>query len=318
MKVAYFEKYGSPDVVSISEAPKPKIKNNEILVKVVAAPVTAGDARIRGARFPKGFALPARLAFGVTKPRKKVLGMCFSGVVELVGPQVSNFKVGDDICGMTGIKMGTHAEYVVVKSTGSVAKKPKNISHEDASGLLFGGTAALFFLRDKAKVTNGDTVLINGASGAVGTNAVQIAKYLGGEVTAVTSSQNTKLVSSLGAKYIVDYTHEDILKSTNKYDVVLDAVGNISIKPGLKLLKLGGRLLLMVASLGQIVASSSKKQVLTGTATEKKEDIELLLKLLEKGDISVVIDKVYKFSDIAEAHRRVDSGNKTGNVIIKI
>jgi len=318
MKTAYYEKYGPPNVVIIKDAPKPTPKKDEILVKVVSAPITVGDTRIRGARFPKGFSVLARLALGVFGPRKKVLGICFSGVVESVGPEVANFKAGDEICGMTGIRMGTHAEYVVVKNTGSIAKKPKSVSHEDTAGMLFGGTSALFFLRNKAKVTKGETVLINGASGAVGTNAVQIAKFLGAEVTAVTSTQNIQLVTSLGAQNVIDYTKESVLRSTNTFDVVLDAVGNISIKSGLKLLKQNGRLVLMVASFGQILASGSKKQVITGTATEKKEDIKFLLSLLEKGQLEAVIDKIYPFSEIVDAHKHVDSGNKTGNVIVRM
>lgn len=318
MKAAYYTAYGPPDVVSIHDIPKPQPKNNELLVKVMATAVTAADARIRAARFPKGFGVLARMAFGLSKPRVHVLGSCFSGTVEAVGKSVSAFQVGDEVCGMTGIGMGAHAEYLTISADKPIVKKPRTISHEDAAGILFGGTAALYFIRDRAKVQQGDTVLINGASGAVGTNAIQLANYFGGTVTGVTSGDNTELVTTLGAEHIIDYQKESFLDDQQTYDVILDAVGNVSIKRGVRLLSDKGRLVLMVASLGQILASTMRPNVLTGTAPEKKQDVEFLLSLLAEGKLRVVIDKVYALEDIADAYAHVDSGHKKGNCIIQI
>lgn len=318
MKAAYYKQYGPPDTVTVIEAPKPKITKNQVLVRIENTAVTAADARIRAAQFPKGFGFLARLAFGVRKPRNHVLGSCFSGVVEAVGGNVKNLKPGDEVCGMSGIKMGAHAQYIAIDAMKSVALKPKSISHQDAAGILFGGTAALYFLRDQAKVVKNETVLVNGASGAVGTNAVQLAKYFGASVTGVTSGENAELVTSLGAKQIIDYTKENVIESANRYDVVLDAVGNINIKNGIRIINSSGRLILMVASLAEILQSSLYSRVKTGTATEKRGDIEFLLQLMEQGKLKTVIDKVYSLDDIALAHAHVSGGNKKGNVIIKV
>lgn len=318
MKAAVCSHYGPADVVTVQDVPRPQPKANEVLVKVYSTAVTAADSRIRAARFPKGFTVFARLAFGVAKPRQKVLGSCFSGVVEAVGPKATEFAIGEEVCGMTGIKMGAHAEYIVVRCDKAIVKKPARISHDDAAAMMFGGTAALFFLRDKAKVAGGNKVLINGASGAVGTNAVQIAKYLGGEVTAVTSADNEELVRSIGADRVIDYTKTQLVGLEDKFDVILDAVGNIDIKSGVSLLNSDGRLALMVASLSQMFASARYKQVVTGTAAERKEDIAFLLGLMEERKLMAVIDSAYSLDDIAQAHARADGGNKKGNIVIKV
>ncbi len=316
MKAVIANGYGSPEVLCTKEVAKPKIKDNEILILVKTVAVTSADSRIRGARFPKGFGFFARLFFGVFKPRIKILGSTYSGIVQEVGVNISQFKVGDEVCGMTGVKMGTYAEYIKVSKFKSIVAKPKNISHEDAVGLLFGGTAALYFVRDKLAVNKNESVLINGASGAVGTNAIQLAKYYGAKVTAVTSSDNINLVTKLEADQTIDYTHQNLDTLSQKFDVVLDTVGNISPKTAKKLLNEKGRAGLMVAGLGETL--SSHGQIKTGTATEKGEDIEFLLSLVHQGKLEVVIDKIYKFQDIVSAHHHVDSGKKIGNVIVRI
>ncbi|HEY1085594.1 MAG TPA: NAD(P)-dependent alcohol dehydrogenase [Candidatus Saccharimonadales bacterium] len=318
MKAALYKEYGSADVVSAMNVVKPKPGDNDVLIKVKYTAVTAADARIRGAIFPKGFGFLARLAFGIGKPRNQILGSCFSGVIEAVGKDVDVFKSGDEVCGMSGIKMGAHAEYIVVNARKSLAIKPQNVTHKDAAGMLFGGTAALYFLRDQARVKQGESVLVNGASGAVGTNAVQIARHLGASVTGVTSGDSADLVKLLGAENIIDYTKESIFDSEKEYDVVLDAVGNINIKAGKEILTKQGRLVLMVASLGEILRSQSDGRVKTGTATEKKEDIEFLLQLMERGELKTVIDSEYLFDDIVEAHKRVSGGDKKGNVMVRV
>lgn len=318
MKAAVYSRYGSPDVVTIQEVPRPIPKANEVLVRVFSTAVTVADSRIRGARFPQGFSLLARMAFGITGPRRKILGSCFSGVVEAIGKDVVGYEIGDEVCGMLGVRMGAHAEYLVIRQDKGIVQKPQGVTHDDAAAMVFGGMAALYFLRDKAKVAAGNKVLINGASGAVGTNAVQLAKYLGAEVTAVTSGDNEALVRSIGADHVVDYTKTQLPELEDKYDVILDAVGNIDIKSGIGLLSKDGRLVLMVAGLNQMLASSGYKQVITGTASERKENIAVLLGLMEEHKLKAVIDSVYSLDDIEQAHTRADGGNKKGNIVIRV
>lgn len=318
MKAAYYDHYGAPEVVEIREIAQPVPGDHEVLVRVVATAVTAADVRLRAARFPRGFGILGRLALGIRRPRGHVLGGCFSGIVEAVGSRVDTVKPGDEVCGMNGVKMGAHAEYIVVNATKSLALKPAGISHEDAAGMLFGGTTALSFLRDQAGVKSGDTVLVNGASGAVGTNAVQIAKHLGASVTGVTSGGNVDLMHSLGADRVIDYTKQHIAEGGDRYDVVFDAVGTIHIQDGLKLLTPEGRLVLIVASLGELIQAGFRSQLKAGTASEKGSDIELLLDLMQQNKLTTVIDSTYTLDDIAAAHARVDSGHKTGNVIVKV
>ena len=314
MRAAVIDRYGPPGVVRVAEVPTPTPRAGEVRVRVRAAAVTSGDARIRAARFPAGFAPFARLAFGVFRPRRRILGSVFSGEVESVGPKVDGLDVGDEVCGMTGIAMGAHAEYVAVK-TRRLVRKPADVSHEDAAGVLFGGTTALYFLRDKAAVGDGKSVLVNGASGAVGTNAVQLAKHFGATVTGVTSGANTALVTKLGADDVIDYTTNDLGATTDRFDVVLDTVGNLSIKTGRALLRDAGVLLLAVASLADNIRA--RGNVVAGSSSERAEDFETLLGLVAEGRLGVVIEHVYELDDVVEAHRRVDSGHKVGNVIVR-
>lgn len=316
MRAVIFEKYGPPEVLKIKNISKPEINDNEILVEIKATAVTAADSRIRGARFPKGFGPFAKLAFGISKPRIRILGSTFSGVVEQTGKNISEFKPGDEVCGMTGAKMGTYAEFIKISKFKSIAKKPTKISHEDAAGVLFGGTAALFFIRDKLRIQDNETTVINGASGAVGTNAVQLAKYFGAKVTGVTSSDNVQVIKSLGAYQTLDYTKQNLVDCGKRFDVVLDTVGNISPKAAKTLLTKKGRAALMVAGLGDMLRSHGR--IKTGVATEKKENIEFLLSLIEQGKLKVIIDKVYGLDDIVAAHKHVDTGQKLGNVLIRL
>ncbi len=314
MKAAVNQQYGGPEVVRIAEVAQPVPGANEVLIRVRAAAVTSADARIRAARFPRGFRVPARLMFGIRRPRKHILGSSFSGVIEAVGPKVTGFEPGDEVCAMTGIKFGAHADYVALPAK-KVARKPASVTHEDAAGVLFGGTTALFFLRDKAQVGPGQSVLINGASGAVGTNAIQLAKQFGAIVTAVTSGANRELVTQLGADNVIDYTKVDLLSIAERFDVVLDTVGNLGIKTSRPLLTAEGVTLLAVADLGTIL--TARGNVITGTAPERAEDAKLLLNLIKEGTLTVVYDGVFDLDDIVEAHRRVDSGHKRGNIIVR-
>jgi len=314
MRAAVFQRYGPAEVVRVAEVPRPEPRAHEVLVRVEAVAVTSADARIRAARFPPGFGFLARLVFGVVRPRRQVLGSCFSGVVESVGSGVDDLAPSDEVCGMTGTRLGAHAQYLTVAAK-RIARKPPEVFHEDAAGLLFGGTTALFFLRDKASAGPGMTVLVNGASGAVGTNAVQLAKHLGATVTGVTSAANAELVTKLGADDTIDYAQDDLGTVDQRFDVVFDTVGNLSIGSGRRLLSADGVLILAVAGLGDTIRARGK--VVAGAAAESVEDFSFLLQLVVDGEITVVLDGVYDLDQIADAHRRVDSGHKRGNVLVR-
>lgn len=313
MRAAVVRSYGGPEVVQVRELPRPEAGPGQVRIRVVAAAVTSGDARIRAARFPPGFGPFARLAFGVLRPRRRVLGSTFSGVVEAVGPGVVDLVVGTRVCGMTGMAMGAHAEYLVAGAD-RVTPVPEPVSHEDAAGVLFGGTTALHFLRDKAAVGPGTTVLVNGASGAVGTNAVQLAVHLGGKVTGVCSAANRDLVLGLGAERVIAYDVEEVSQA-GRFDVVLDTVGNLTIASGRQLLGPGGVLALAVAGLGQTLRA--RGDVVAGSAPERVTDYERLLGMVADGTLRVVTDRVLALDEVVEAHRMVDSGRKRGNVLVR-
>lgn len=314
MRAAVVDRYGPPEVVRIASVPVPAVSGQDLLVRVLAAPVTSADARIRGARFPRGFAALARLGFGITGPRRPILGGTFAGVIERTTSSVDGHRPGDPVCGMTGLRMGTHAEFVVVRAD-RVAPIPANVSFEDAAGVLFGGTTALHFLRDRVSVRPGSTVLINGASGAVGTNAVQLAKHFGATVTAITSASNATLVTDLGADAVIDHTTQDVLAMVERFDVVLDCVGNLTITSGRRLLAPEGALVLVVAGLGDSIRA--RGDVVAGSAPERVEDFRLLLELVATGAIRVVHGGSLTLDQIVDAHRLVDDGHKRGNVIVR-
>jgi NADPH:quinone reductase-like Zn-dependent oxidoreductase len=313
MRAALVHRYGHPEVVRVEEVPRPQPRAGQALVRVVAVAVTSADARIRGARFPAGFGAPARLVFGVRRPRRPVLGSSFSGVVEAVGDGVDGVRPGDEVCGMTGLTLGAHAEHLTVATERLVAK-PGGVAHDDAAGVSFGGTTALHFLRDRTDVGPGSSVLVNGASGAIGTNAVQLATHLGATVTGVTSARNAALVTELGASRVLDHTTQDITALSERYDVVLDTVGNLSIPTGRRLLRDGGVLVLAVASLSETLRA--RGDIVAGSAPERAEDIRSLLDLVADGQLRVVIGRRFDLDDIVEAHRLVDSGRKVGNLIV--
>lgn len=315
MRAAVVERYGGPEVVRVVEVPTPEPRSGEVLVRVRAVAVSSGDARIRAARFPPGFAVPARLAFGVRRPRRTVLGAALSGVVERAGAGAERFAVGDEVAGMAGMRMGGHAELVRVQAD-RLVRTPAGVSHDEAAGVLFGGSAALCYLRDKGQLQAGESVLVIGASGAIGTNAVQLARHLGAAtVVAVTSGANADLAVRLGAGRVIDYTEQPLVDLDERFDVVLDAVGALTARVGRRLLTPGGRLLLAVAGLGDTVRA--RGAVKAGPASERAEDVEHLLGLVADGELQVVIDSVHDLDHIADAHRRVDTGHKVGNVIVR-
>ncbi len=315
MRAAVVQRYGPPEVIEVEEVPAPSAGKGQVLVRVHVAAVTSGDARIRSATFPRGFGVPARLAFGVRRPRRPVLGSAYAGVVEAVGPGVTSFAVGDRVTGMAGLRLGAHAELLAVAAD-KVASLPAGVSEADAAGALFGGTTALYFLRDRGAVGAGMSVLVNGAAGAIGTNAVQLARHFGAEVTAVCSAANAPLVTELGATRVIDYTTTDLASIPDRFDLVLDAVGNLTIASGRRLLADGGKLLLAVGSLADTLRA--RGDVAAGSSKERVVDIDLLLALLEDGTLRTVVDSSFPLDDIVSAHRRVDTGHKVGNVLVTI
>lgn len=302
--------YGGP--LRTLDVEQPTVRPGDALVRVKAAAVTAGDHRLWSGRFPAGFTLLARLGIGVTRPRMKTLGGAFSGVVAELGEKVSDLKIGDEVAGMVG-SMGAHAEYVRVPAD-RLAAKPPNVTHEAAAGLLFGGVTALHFLVHQAAVQAGDKVLVNGASGAVGSSAVQLAVHLGAHVTAVFSAGNAALVRGLGADEVVDYRQNPAVNLAERFDVVVDAVGNISRQEGLGLLTSGGRLVLVVAGLGDTIRA--RGAVSAGVAPEKKELSEEVLRLGSLGVLDPLVEVVGGLGQVEEALRRIDTRRKVGNLVV--
>ncbi|MFC5289049.1 NAD(P)-dependent alcohol dehydrogenase [Actinokineospora guangxiensis] len=313
MRAAVVDRYGPPEVARVTDVPRPEPRAGEVLVRVRAAAVNSSDARIRGARFPSGFGLFARLAFGIGKPRRAVLGGALSGEVVALGGQVDGFAVGEAVCGMTGARMGAHAEYAAVRAS-TLARKPDAVSHEDAAAILFGGTTALHFLRRRTSVGPGTSVLVNGASGAIGTSAVQLARHLGATVTGVTSAANADLVRGLGAERVIDYTRVDLAEIPDRFDVVLDTVGSLSIASGRRLLAPGGTVALIVAGLGELLRT--RGNVVAGPAPERVEDYDFLLNLVADKELTVVVDQTFDLLAIVDAYRRIDSGRKVGNIVV--
>ena len=307
MKAIVYEKYGSPEVLKIKEVEKPAPKDDEVLIKNYATTVHIGDTRMRGFRVPKKHWLLMRLFLGITKPKRQILGMEVSGFIESVGKDVKDFKKGDEVFALTGFDGGGYAEYSSVlaingnERKGMVVTKPSNISFEEAAAVPAGALTALLHMQ-KVNIQKGKKILIYGASGSVGTYAVQIAKYYGGEVTGVCSTSNLELVKSIGADKVIDYTKEDFTKSGELYDVVFDAVYMISRSRCKNILKDNG-----------IFASSHGK-----IPEPKTKDLIIVKELVEKNKLKPVIDKTYPMKQIVEAHRYVDKGHKKGHVIIKI
>jgi NADPH:quinone reductase-like Zn-dependent oxidoreductase len=318
MKAAVCERYGPPEVVQIREVPKPVPADGEVLARVVATTVNSGDARVRALRVPRGLRLPMRLKLGFTKPRKAVFGFEMAGQVEAVGSAVTRFQPGDRVVASRGFDFGCHAEHVTVAEPGAMARIPENLSYQDAVALCFGGTTALSFFQ-LGKLASGETVLINGASGAVGTMAVQLAKHLGAEVTGVCSGANAELVRGLGADHVIDYTTDDFTRNGQRYDVIMDNHGNAPYARVKGSLKPGGRFLMVIGDLWQMLAASRHKAVISGSANDSSisaDSYQTLMSLAERGLLKPVIDSVLPFAQIVEAHRRVDGGHKVGSLVL--
>jgi NADPH:quinone reductase-like Zn-dependent oxidoreductase len=320
MKAILYSRFGPPEVLEVKEIPKPTPQDHEILIKVHATSVTAGDWRCRSRIVPKGFGLLAGTFLGFTKPRQPILGSELSGEIESVGKAVRKFKVGDPVFAFTDTSMGCYVEYKCMPEDGGLARKPANLSYEQAAALSFGGTTALWFLRT-AKIRTGDRVLINGASGGVGTAAVQLAKHFGAHVTGVCGSGNIALVESIGADAVFDYTQADFTRNGESYDLIVDTAGTAPFSRSKGSLKEGGRLLQVLGTLPDLlqapwIALTTNKQVIAGTARASAEDLRFLADLAASGRFKPIIDRVYPFEQMVEAHRYVDTGHKRGNVVI--
>ncbi|PGN10081.1 NAD(P)-dependent alcohol dehydrogenase [Priestia megaterium] len=302
MKAMVCTKYGKPDVLQLQEVEKPIPKENEILIKIYATTVTSGDCRVRSFNSPLLLWLPMRIVLGLRKPRKSILGVELAGEVEDVGKNVTRFKKGDQLFAMTGMKFGGYAEYICLPEKGTIAVKPENVTYEEAASISFGGTTALHFFR-KGTIQTGQKVLIYGASGAVGTAAVQLASYYGAEVTGVCSAKNSELVKSLGADRVIDYQNKNFTEKQEKYDLIFDAVGKITKNQCKAALALNGR---FVSVEGQ------------GIAKVQTKDLLLLKKLIEEGQIKSVIDRCYSLEQVPEAHEYVETGHKIGSVVVTL
>jgi NADPH:quinone reductase-like Zn-dependent oxidoreductase len=317
MRAITFTKYGDPEVLNLNEVNKPISKENEVLIQIYATAVNSGDLHLR-----KADPFAVRFFFGLFKPRKHILGAVFAGQAEEVGTKVKKFKGGDKVFGMTGMSMGGYAEYKCMPENGCITLMPVNINYDEAASVPFGATTAMHFLR-KAEIKKGQKVLIYGASGSVGTAAIQLAKYFQAEVTGVCSSANVSLVKSLGADKVIDYTIEDFTENGEKYDVIYETVNKVSFSKCLKSLNKKGTLILGAAGIsdtfnGLWFNMTSAGKFISGVNSENVEDLKLIKVLIEKGEFKHVIDRKFNLEEIVEAHCYVEKGHKSGSVVIKV
>lgn len=320
MKAAVYRRYGPPSVVMLGTMPKPVPGPQEILVRIRASTVSTADWRARSLEMPYGFGVLGRPVFGLFGPRKPVLGTDFAGDVEAVGARVEKFKVGDAVIGYPSIGFGGHAAYRTMAQDGVLARKPDKLSYAQAAAVPFGGMAALSYLRDKGKLQAGEHVAIVGASGSVGSAAIQLAKYFGARVTAVCSAANAEMALALGADAAIDYARADFAAAANAYDIVLNANATLSFEKIRAALKPGGRLLLVLATLPQMLrvfgADRDGKRQIAGVASERVEDLRFLAALADAGHFTPFVDREYDLADAAKAHAYVATGRKRGNVVL--
>ena len=319
MKAIVCTKYGPPEVLQLQEVEKPVQKDDEVLIRIYGTTVTAGDTELRGLKFPFFMRLLMRLGLGFRRPRKKILGQELAGQIESVGKDVTRFKIGDQIFASTAFSFGTYAEYVCLPSTYVMEKKPTNMSYEEAAAVITGGFNALYFLR-KGNIQSGQKVLIRGASGTIGTFGIQLAKYYGAEVTGIGNPNSLEMMKSLGADKVIDYTKEDFTKSDETYDVIFDVIGKSSFSGFVRSLKENGIYLLANTGARKVrKLMTSGQKVITGKKLiYKNEDLNKLKELIEAGKLKSAIDRRYPLEQIPEAHRYVETGQKTGNVVITV
>ncbi|MGB1092106.1 MAG: NAD(P)-dependent alcohol dehydrogenase [Oceanobacter sp.] len=323
MRAAIFDQYGAPEVVHLEDIAKPFVGAGEIRVKTIASTVSAGDWRIRSLSVPAGFGPLLRLAFGIFKPRIQILGSELVGEVCDVGEGVTRFQPGDLVVGYPGASLRCHAEYRVFKESDTLIRKPERLTMEEAAAMSFGGITAYDFLVNKGKLKAGEKVLIIGASGSVGSSAVQIAKNLGAEVTAVCSSANETLVRELGAEQVLAYDQQDPMACGQQFDLVLDCIGQHPLKALRGVMAPEGRALLVVVGLCSHISAPLYSQLVSqtfsaGVSSEAQKDLEALAQLVEAGAYRPLVDRVMPLSEIVEAHRYVDTGRKRGSLVIRM
>lgn len=323
MKAIIWTRYGSADGLQLEEVEKPTPKDSEVLIRIHATTVAAGDCEMRNLKIPLLFRLAIRLYVGFGKPKRiTILGQELAGEIEATGKDVTLFKEGDQVFATTGFRFGAYAMYTCLPENGVVAIKPANMSYEEAAAVPVGGLEALYFLR-QGNIQSGHKVLINGAGGSIGTFAVQLARYFGAEVTGVDSSEKLDMLRSIGVDQVVDYTQEDFTKNGQIYDVIFDVTGKSSFSGCVRSLKKNGYYLLANSKITQMfrglwTSMISKKKVILGSAIQKAEDLFFLKELIEAGKIISVIDRRYPLEQIAEAHRYVEKGHKKGNVVVTV
>jgi len=321
MKAVVYQKYGSPDVLQFKEVEKPTPLKDEILIKVIAAETTKSDCELRSFKFAvKWFWLPLRIALGIKRPKRQILGGYFAGEVESVGKDVSRFVEGDQVFGSTRLRMGAYGEFLCLPASYTIAPKPSNMTFEEAAAVPLGGLNALHFLR-KANIRSGEKVLVNGAGGSIGTFGVQIAKAMGAEVTAVDSTIKEEMLRRIGADHFFDYTKASFAKNGDTYDVIFDMVARSSYSECIKALNPGGRYLMAnprVSDMLRSVLTSrfTDKTVIVAFAGEKQEELLALKDMIEESKIKPIVDKIYPMEQAAEAHRRVETEQRLGIVVL--
>ena len=321
MKAAIATRYGPPESVQIREVATPQPKPDEVLVRIHASTVASADWRLRSGHAPRGFGLMIRLIFGLRRLRQSILGTEFSGTVSAVGAEVTRFQPGDAVIGFAGAKMRCHAEYRVMAQDAALAPKPTNLSDAQAAALCFGGTTALHYLRDKAQLQPGQSLLILGGAGSVGSAAVQIGRHMGAQVSTTSSAGNHALLRSLGATQTLDYQTTDYT-TTGPYDIIMDTVGASNFRTACRALKPGGLYLAVAGDLPGMLGGLRKgprgQRQLSGPAPERRSDVEWLADLAAQGDYTPVIDSILPFEQIAAAHAHVQTGHKRGNVVVSM
>lgn len=320
MKAMIYKEYGTPGVLQTCILKKPEPKNHEVLIKLMATTVTTADCMMR-----RGDTVLSRFMIGLSGPRKKyqTLGIELSGRIESIGKKVSRFRVGDEVFAFRGFGTGCYAEYKCMSENASLSLKPDNMNFSEAASVVDGATTALFFLKEKADLQKGQHILINGASGSIGTFAVQLAKHFGAEVTGVCSTKNLEYVKSLGADKVIDYTKQDFANTGDKYDVIFDTIGKSSFMHCKPALKNGGKYVVTVMTMKRLIQTivtkfGANKKVILAMSVNKTGELEFIRDLIEKGHLKTYIDRQYSFEELPEAHAYVDKGHKKGNVVIEI
>ena len=324
MKAIVHTKYGPPDELQLKEVEKPVPKDNEVLIKIHATTVTSTDCNVRNFTFvPKSFKFIARMMFGFKKPKINILGIDLAGEIEAVGNDVKLFKEGDSVFGSPGSSFGAHAEYICMPEKGALVKKPANMTYQEAAAIPLAGNTALFFIRDLGKIQAGQKILIHGASGAIGTYAVQLARHYGADVTGVCSATNAEMVKSIGANKVIDYTKEDFTKNDERYDFIFDVVGKTTFSECKGLLKQNGIYLENMLELKDVptmiwTSIIGGKKMKGGVSKESVENLNFFSALFESGKLKPVIDRSYPLEQTALAFQYVERGHKKGNVIITV